>query len=43
MPEVSYSENRIFITSEYDRLNPSTSEAGVREYYSFLQQKIKEL
>lgn len=41
MPEVLYSANRIFFTSEYDRLNPSTSEAGVKDYYLFLQNKIK--
>jgi hypothetical protein len=36
MPEVSYLANRIFFTSEYDRLNPSTSEAGIREYRQYL-------
>lgn len=43
MPEVQYRENRIFFTSEYDRLNPSTSESGMKEYYEFLERKIKEL
>lgn len=30
MPRMDYAENRIFFTSEYDRLNPSTSEAGIK-------------
>lgn len=41
MPEVFYVDNRIFFTSEYDRLNPSTAEQGVREYNLFLQDKVK--
>lgn len=43
MPEVFYADNRIFFTSEYDRLNPSTSESGIKEYRQFLQKKRKEL
>ena len=43
MPEVFYEDNRIFFTSEYDRLNPSTSEKGIKEYYEFLQGKIRDL
>lgn len=36
MPEVSYRANRVFFTSEYDRLNPSTAESGIKEYRQFL-------
>jgi hypothetical protein len=43
MPELIYSDNRIFFTSEYDRLNPSSAEEGLKEYYEFLRRKVKEL
>ncbi len=36
MPQVFYADDRIYFTSEYDRLNPSTSEAGIRDYKQYL-------
>jgi hypothetical protein len=42
---VDYEESRIFMPSEYDRLNPSTFSEGFKEYKAYLtkvKQQIKE-
>lgn len=37
-----YSEERLFFSSEYERLNPHTREEGVRNFYSYLSEKKEE-
>ena len=32
-----YEENRIYLPSEYDRLNPSTSEEAISEYINYVE------
>jgi hypothetical protein len=37
-----YWQNRIFLPSEYDRLNPATAEQSIEEYIQFINGKQKE-
>lgn len=32
-----FDENRIYLPSEYDRLNPSTSEEAISEYLNYVE------
>lgn len=43
MPKLSYEESRIYFTTEYDRMNPSTSESGIKEYIQYLEKRREEL
>jgi hypothetical protein len=33
-----FEDNRIYLTSEYDRLNPATAKQAMNEYYKFLRE-----
>jgi hypothetical protein len=37
-----YEKERMFLCSEYDRLNPCTREQGLKDYQIFVQRKRKE-
>jgi hypothetical protein len=43
IPEQIYDECRIFLPSEYDRLNPSTSNDGIKDYMDYLAQYTKRI
>lgn len=34
-----YDENRVFFSTEYDRLNPTTCDAAIEEFHKYLEAK----
>jgi hypothetical protein len=37
-PEMKYEDSRIFLPTEYDRLNPATAEEGIKDYMKYVEQ-----
>lgn len=33
---LQYEDNRLYLPSEYDRLNPFTSETGIKDYLQYI-------
>lgn len=43
LKELIYEDNRIYLPSEYDRLNPTTAEKGLQDYLEYIEQFKKKM